>query len=111
EATVIDQYDAYYLDRRRKRPLPVILVRLGDASRTRYYIDPRTLRLVGGFYSQRWPERWLYHGLHSFDFPWLYNHRPLWDLVVLVFMVGGAALCVTSCILAWGVLGRKLWRK
>ena len=35
---VIDQYDLYYLDRRRQRPLPVILARLNDAEHTRYYI-------------------------------------------------------------------------
>ena len=52
--------------------------------------------------------RWLYHGLHSLDFPWLYNYRPLWDIVVITFMVGGTALCVTSLILAWRVLGRRL---
>ena len=54
--------------------------------------------------------RWLYHGLHSLDFPWLYNYRPLWDIVVIVFMVGGTALCVTSLVLAWRVLGRTLRR-
>lgn len=52
--------------------------------------------------------RWLYHGLHSLDFPWLYNHRPLWDIVVITFMLGGTALCVTSVILAWRVVGRTL---
>ncbi len=52
--------------------------------------------------------RWLYHGLHSLDFPWLYNYRPAWDIVVITFMVGGTALCVTSLMLAWRVLGRKL---
>jgi sensor histidine kinase regulating citrate/malate metabolism len=37
----------------------------------------------------------------------LYNHRPLWDIIVIAFMVGGTALCVTSLTLAWRVLGRK----
>ena len=55
-----------------------------------------------------WSSRWLYHGLHSLDFPWLYNYRPLWDVVVITFMVGGTALCVTSLVLAWRVLGRKV---
>ena len=54
--------------------------------------------------------RWLYHGLHSLDFPWLYNYRPLWDIVVITFMVGGTALCVTSLILAWRVLGQEARR-
>jgi hypothetical protein len=108
EIRVIDQYDAYYLDRRRTRPLPVILARLNDADQSRYYIDPKTGRVVGNYNSGNWVSRWLYHGLHSFDFPWLYNYRPLWDIVVITFMVGGTALCVTSLILAWRVLGRKL---
>ena len=108
EIRVLDQYDAYYLDRRRTRPLPVLLARLGDADRTRYYIDPKTARIVGNYSTGNWVSRWLYHGLHSLDFPWLYNYRPLWDIVVITFMVGGTALCVTSLILVWRVLGRKL---
>jgi len=105
---VITEYDRYYLDRQRQAPLPVILARYSDAQQTRIYIDPKTARVVGGYQSGDWMERWLYHGLHSFNFPWLYNYRPLWDVVVIAFMAGGTALCVTSLILAWRVLGRKL---
>ena len=54
--------------------------------------------------------RWLYHGLHSLDFPWLYKYRPLWDIVVITLMLGGTAVCVTSLMLAWRVLARKLSR-
>jgi hypothetical protein len=105
---VINDYDVYYLDRHHERPLPVMYVRFNDAESTRYYIDPKTLRIVGGYSSSQWMTRWLYHGLHSFDFPWLYKYRPLWDIVVISFMTGGVALCVTSVILAWRVLRRKL---
>jgi len=108
DVRTIDQYDMYYLDRRRERPLPVVLARLNDAEQTRYYIDPKTARVVGSYSSRNWMSRWAYHGLHSLDFPWLYNYRPLWDIVVIAFMVGGTALCVTSLILAWRVVGRKL---
>ena len=69
EIRVLDQYDAYYLDRRRQRPLPVILARLNDATDTRYYINPKTGRVVGTYSSRNWVNRWLYHGLHSLDFP------------------------------------------
>jgi len=110
ELQVIRDYDAYYLDRRRRRPLPVISVRLNDAGGTRYYIDPKTARVVGSYSARSWVSRWLYHGLHSLDFPWLYRHRPLWDIVVISFMLGGTALCVTSLILAWGVLTRNIAR-
>ena len=108
ETSVLTQYDRYYLDRRRQRPLPVLLVQLDDEVRSRYYIDPKTARVVGSYDSTAWVSRWLYNGLHSLNFPWLYNYRPLWDIVVITFMLGGTALCVTSLILAWRVVGRKL---
>jgi hypothetical protein len=111
EARVMNQYDAYYLDRHRERPLPVILARLNDANQTRYYINPKNGRIASGYSAGDWIERWAYHGLHSFDFPWLYNYRPAWDIVVITFMLGGTALCVTSLVLAWRVLGRTLKRR
>jgi len=33
---IIDQYDLYYLDRTRERPLPVLRVLMNDAEQTRY---------------------------------------------------------------------------
>ena len=108
ETRVLTQYDRYYLDRRRQRPLPVILAHFDDEAGSRFYIDPRTARVVGSYDSNAWLNRWLYNGLHSLNFPWLYNHRPLWDIVVIAFMAGGTALCVTSLVLAWRVVGRTL---
>jgi hypothetical protein len=81
---------------------------VNDATDTRYYINPKTARVVSTYSSRSWVNRWLYHGLHSLDFPWLYNYRPLWDIVVITFMLGGTALCVTSLILAWRVVGRTI---
>jgi len=106
--SVIDQYDRYYLDRKRAAPLPVVRVELNDADGTRFYVDPKSARVVGGYTAPNFMERWLYHGLHSMNFPWLYNYRPAWDLVVIAFMAGGTALAFTSLVMAWQVLGRKL---
>lgn len=110
ELRELTAYDWYYLDRRGARPLPVILARVNDAEQSRYYIDPRTARVVGAYSSSSWMSRWLYHGLHSLDAPWLYTHRPAWDIVVIAFMLGGTGLGVTSLILAWRVVGRTLLR-
>jgi hypothetical protein len=83
-------------------------VRVDDDENSTYYVDPKTARLVQSYNSHsRW-NRWLYHGLHSLDFPLLYNHRPLWDIVVLILLVGGTSLSLTALILACGVLRRKL---
>jgi hypothetical protein len=110
ELRELTAYDWYYLDRRGRRPLPVLLARLNDPEQSRYYIDPRTARVVGSYSSRSWMSRWLYHGLHSLDVPWLYNHRPAWDIVVIAFMLGGTALGITSLMLASRVVGRTLSR-
>ena len=75
---------------------------------TRYYIDPKTAASSANYSARGWVNRWLYHGLHSLDFPWLYKYRPLWDIVVISLMLGGTALCVTSLVLTWRVLARKM---
>jgi len=105
------QYDAYYLDRHGERPLPVIMVRLNDEAHSRYYIDPKTAQVAGSYRSSgpSWVNRWLYHGLHSLNFPWLYNYRPAWDIVVLTLMLGGSSLCVTSVIIGFQLVRRKFF--
>lgn len=109
ELRVLTQYDRYYLDRTRQRPLPVIYAKLNDANETRLYIDPNTARVVGRYANttSAWVNRWLYHGLHSLDFPWLYNYRPAWDIVVLGLMLACTWLCWTSIVLSWRVVKRK----
>jgi hypothetical protein len=109
EKKVMTEYDAYYLDRHHTRPLPVLFVRLNDPEHSQLYIDPRTGRTLEQHTDDdSFVTRWLYHGLHSLDFPWLYNHRPAWDIVVLTLMLGGLSLCVTSVMIGWQVLRRKL---
>ena len=80
---------------------------MDDVVNTRYYIDPKTARVVGSYSVDNWIERWLSRAA-SLDFPWLYNHRPLWDIVVIGLMLGGTALCVTSIVMTWRVLLRKI---
>lgn len=110
EVRFVTRYEAYYVDRRNSLPLPVIFVQLKDREHSAYYIDPKTAQIVRAFDARsRW-NRWVYHGLHSMDLPWLYRHRPVWDIVVLALLLGGAALCVTSLMLSWGVLRRNLRR-
>jgi len=111
EVRVVTQYEAYYLDRHHQRPLPALFIQLNDKERSMYYIDPKTARVVEAYDAgSRW-NRWLYHGLHSLNFPWLYEHRPVWDILMLVLLVGGTWLCITSIILAWQVLAKKAARK
>ena len=109
EARVVSQYDAYYLDRHNQHPLPALLVRLNDQARSAFYVDLKTARLVEAYDRRsRW-NRWLYHGLHSWNLPWLYSHRPAWDVLMMVLLLGGLALGVTGGVLAVQVVARMSW--
>jgi hypothetical protein len=110
EARVVTEYEAYYLDRHGQHPLPALFVRLNDTAGSMFYIDMSTAQIVAGYDARSRVNRWLYHGLHSLDLPWLYRHRPAWDVVVLALLGGGAWLAVTSVILAGQVLRRKIIR-
>jgi len=106
EARVITRYDAYYLDRHGQHPLPAFLVRLNNAAGSMYYIDLQTARLVEAYdHRSRW-NRWLYHGLHSWNLPWLYRHRPLWDILVMLLLLAGLSLSITAVILGFQLVRR-----
>jgi hypothetical protein len=107
QARTVTEYESYYLDRRHRLPLPVIFVQLNDEERSMYYIDPKTADIVEAYDSLSRRNRWLYHGLHSMNFPWLYQYRPLWDAVVLTLLGGCIVLSFTSIILAWRVIRGK----
>jgi len=78
EVRQVTAYENYYVDRHNRLPLAGVVRRLDDAERSMYYVDPRTARIVASYRSMsRW-NRWIYHGLHSIDLPWLYRHRPAW---------------------------------
>jgi len=110
EVRLVTEYEAYYVDRHHQLPLPAIFVRLNDHANSAYYVDPKTAQIVESYNSNaRW-NRWLYHGLHSMDFPWLYRHRPAWDILVIVLLLGGTSLCVTSLLLAWECCAEKFAR-
>jgi hypothetical protein len=108
---MVIRYEPYYLDRRNALPLPVIFLQLNDPERSVFYIDPKTARIVQSYTNASRRNRWLYHGLHSIDLPALYRHRPAWDLVVLTLLLGGTLLCLSSVIMAWAVVKRKLHQR
>lgn len=106
------EHDAYYYNRGGQLNLPVLRVRFADPQRTWLYLDPRRGAIVRKEERLSRINRWLYHGLHSLDFPFLYYHRPLWDVVMIVFSLGGIALSVTTMSAAYRRLrrGARSWR-
>lgn len=106
----METYDNYYYDRSGQRSLPVLRVRYGDPQHTWLYFDPRHGTIARKEERLSRLNRWLYHGFHSFDFPFLYYHRPLWDIVVITLSIGGLMLSVTTLTASWRRLRRHARR-
>ena len=105
DAAWLTRYDGYYYDRAGERPLPVLRVKYADADGSWLYFSARDGGLVLRETAAGRPVRWLYHGLHSLDFPGLYQAGWLWDVVMVTLCVGGLLLSLTSAIVGW----RLLW--
>ena len=109
DAVWLQEYDSYYYDPRGSRPLPVLRIRYADANATWLYLDPERGGIVQRSGKVSRLRRWLYQGLHSLDFPFLYFYRPLWDIVVIVLSIGGTVLSMTTLVPAYRRLKRH-WR-
>ena len=84
----------------------MLRLRYDDPGETWLYLDPQHGVVASRLErASRW-NRWLFHGFHSLDFPFLYYKRPLWDIVVIVLSLGGIALSVTTALPAWRRLKR-----
>jgi hypothetical protein len=103
-------YDDYYYDRAGLDPLPVLRAEYADEVGTRAYFDPGSGRMVAAVGRRDRLNRWLYHGLHSLDFAWLYAERPLWDIVLIVLSAGGAIGAATSLVPAYRRVVRAVRR-
>lgn len=108
----LDRYDSYYYDRSGRLSLPVLRVRYDDPQHTWLYFDPRHGTIARKEERLSRLNRWLYHGFHSLDFPFLYYHRPLWDVVVIALSLGGLALSITTLTASWRRVRRTIvgWR-
>jgi PepSY-associated TM region len=102
EARLLTDYDNHYYSRHPENgtaPLPVVRARFADAEATWFHLDPATGRIVNQSTATNRLFRHLYNGLHSFDWWWLWSRRPLWDIVVITFSLGGLSLSVLGVVL------------
>lgn len=99
---VITQYDSwYYSHHNRYRPLPALEVRFDDSEQSWFHIDLDTGAIVQRLTAtDRWA-RWLYNGLHSLDFAALFQHRPLWDVTLILLLLCGFAFTLTAVVIGW----------
>lgn len=81
--------------------LPIGRARFGDPQETWFHIDPTSGRLTERLTRRSRAYRWLFNGVHNFDWPWLSSRRPLWDAVVLTGLIGGLSTSLLGLRLAW----------
>ena len=111
DAVWLHEFDDHYYDARGTRSLPVLRIRYEDPDETWLYLDPGRGGIVLRTDDTRRLRRWLYQGLHSLDFPFLYYERPLWDVVVIVLSIGGTVVSATTLVPAWRRLQRHAGRR
>lgn len=107
QKTIIDDYDYYYYARAKhtmsghlEKRLPILRLEFDDPVRTWVQIDPYT----GNFTkmdSYKRVSRFLFNFLHSWDWLVLLNNRPVWDVLLILFSLGGFLLSVTGTIVGW----------
>jgi hypothetical protein len=110
---VLREFDEYYYARHQANgevPLPVLLLQFNDSERTRFYVDVATGKILSRSTQRNRVYRWLYNGLHSFDFKWLRVRRPLWDVVVVSLCLGGLGLSILGLLAAIRRLRREMHR-
>jgi hypothetical protein len=82
---IVDE-DAYYYSLHEDVRLPAWRIR--DAFGDRLYISEETGLLQATVDRNAAPNRWLFQAMHSLDFHELLRSRPLWDIVMLVLLIG-----------------------
>jgi hypothetical protein len=106
EQQLLTEYDDYYYSRGQLTPLPVLRVKFADPAQTWVYIDPETSQILSTIPKLARVERWLYNGLHSLDFSFWYNRRPLWDVGMITLCLGGLFSSAIGLFLGVKRLGR-----
>lgn len=108
--TRMEEYDNYYISRRRSLPLPVYKVTLDNEAKDCYYYNLESSRPTHYDTNGRW-KRWLYRGLHTLDVKFLVERPVLWTIVIWTLLLGGATVSFTGIILSVKYIIRLIKRR
>jgi len=72
-------------------------VTFADSKETRIYMSPSHGQMLKSEINDR-VARWSMYGLHALDFSFLYQHRPVWDIVVWALLIGSTVLSSTTLV-------------
>ncbi len=95
----ISSDDIYAHLREGSMPSSALRVVLSDDQKTWIHVDKYSGEIISVMNSGRRLYRWLFNGLHSFDFPGLISRPILWYCVILAFLGLGFLFSTTGAIL------------
>jgi hypothetical protein len=98
--------DAYRYSHHERRPLPVLRLKFNDPARTWVHLNPGTGEILGVIDSAGRANRWWFDALHSLDFRFLIQHRPVWDVVVWLLSAVGLVTSISAIVIGWRRLKR-----
>jgi hypothetical protein len=102
----LDAYDSYYYDGlasfdlglpKAAKTLPALRAQFDDEAGTWLYLTPSHGQILKYEALDR-ANRWGYYGLHGLDFAFLYERRPLWDIVAVALLLGVGVVSVTTLL-------------
>lgn len=97
--------DAYYYSTAHNpRPLPGLRIVLDDSAHTWLHIDIRTGEILERMDRSRRVYRWLFHGLHSWDIPFLLEHDSQRKTILLMLCGMGVIFSLSGVYLGIIVL-------
>ena len=102
----LTDYDFYYYPRTEHsmlghlpKPLPMLRARFDDGRWVE--VDPATGELLSQSTPARRVSRVLFALLHSWDWLPLLERRPLWDIWMVGFSLGGLLISISGVVLGW----------
>jgi hypothetical protein len=104
----LNREDSYFFGVRQPVRLPVWRAILRDRDRTRLYIDQTSAVLLRQVNAGDRRYRWWHEGLHRLDFNTGLRRRPLWDVVLLLLLVGVAAFNILG---VWRAFQAPDWER
>jgi hypothetical protein len=96
-----NESDIYGNLREGSLPPNTLRIILDDPGQTWVHINMESGQIVSVMDSSRRLYRWLFNGLHSLDFPGLANHRPVWDVLILILLGVGFFFSITAVVVGW----------
>ncbi|GAF03750.1 hypothetical protein [Saccharicrinis fermentans] len=101
--TTSDEYFKY----KNKNYNSILKVSLNNTDNTILYLDLNNLKLLKVSNKNTRLRRWLYKGLHSFDFSFFEKYRWLRETWLILLSIGGTIISLTSLILGYRYFDRK----